>query len=272
MFDSAGTQLYFEVHGHGPRVLVFMHGILMDSNMNRRLAGDLAARGFKVVLLDLPGHGLSEKPDRASSHRMDTYAEHVVRLMDHLGLATAVVGGVSLGGNVSLLVAAQAPDRVQGLVIEMPVLEWAVPAAAITFVPMLLAVHFARPLVRRTAWLFQRLPRTGNGPVDSVMNTLSNDPTETAAVLHGILAGPIAPTVGQRVAMDIPAMVIGHQVDRIHPFHDAEQLARRLPQGQLVQANSVLELRVHPDRLTGQIADFLDAAWDQPAGTDRQAG
>jgi pimeloyl-ACP methyl ester carboxylesterase len=271
-FDSAGVELYFEIHGHGPRVLVFMHGILMDSNMNRRLADDLAARGFKVVLLDLPGHGLSEKPKRASSHRMDTYAEHVVRLMDHLGLPTAVVGGVSLGGNVSLLVAAQAPDRVTGLVIEMPVLEWAVPAAAITFVPMLLAVHFARPVVRRTAWLFQRLPRTGNGPLDSVMNTLSNDPTETAAVLHGILAGPIAPTVDQRVGMDIPALVIGHQVDRIHPFHDAEQLARRLPQGELVQANSVLELRVHPERLTGQIADFLDAAWDDQAGADRQAG
>ena len=58
-----------------------------------------------------------------------------------------MVGGVSLGGNVSLLVAALAPERVQGLVIEMPVLEWAVPAAAITFVPMLLAVHFARPVV-----------------------------------------------------------------------------------------------------------------------------
>jgi len=256
MFDSAGVQLYYEIHGHGPRTLVFMHGILMDSHMNRRLATDLAAHGFRVVLLDLPGHGLSEKPKRASFHRMDTYAEHVVRLMDHLGLARAAVGGVSLGGNVSLLVAAQAPERVP----------------AITFVPMLLAVHFARPLVRRVASAFQRLPRTGNGPVDSVMNTLSNDPTETAAVLHGILAGPIAPTVEQRADMDVPALVIGHQVDRIHPFHDAEQLARRLPRGQLIKANSVLELRIRPERLTDEIATFLDSVWAEPADTDRQAG
>jgi pimeloyl-ACP methyl ester carboxylesterase len=272
MFEHAGVQLYYEVHGHGPRVLIFMHGILMDSNMNRRLAVDLADRGYRVVLLDLPGHGLSEKPKRASFHRMDTYAEHVVALMDHLAIERAVVGGVSLGGNVSLLVAALVPDRVEGMVIEMPVLEWAIPAAAITFVPMLLAVHFARPLVRRTASLFHRLPRTGNGPLDSVMNTLSNDPTETAAVLHGILAGPIAPTVDQRAAMDIPALVIGHQVDRIHPFHDAQQLARRLPQGQLVQATSVLELRVHPERLTGQIVTFLDAVWEAPAAPRRAVG
>ncbi len=88
------------------------------------------------------------------------------------------------------------------------------------------------------------------------MNSLSNDPRETAAVLHGILAGPIAPTVAERAAMEIPALVIGHRVDHVHPFHDAEQLARRLPQGQLIQANSVLELRIHPERLTDR---------DQPA-------
>ena len=270
--STDNLQLYYEVHGHGPRVLVFMHGILMDANMNRRLAVDLAAQGNRVILLDLPGHGLSARPKRASFHRMDTYAGHVVALLDHLGIDEAVVGGVSLGGNVSLLVAAQAPERVQGLVIEMPVLEWALPAAAITFVPMLLAAHFARPVVGRDRQGVPRLPRTGNGPLDSIMNMLSTDPSETAAVLHGILAGPIAPTVDQRAAMDIPALVIGHKVDRVHPFHDAEQLARRLPQGQLIQASSVLELRVHPERLTEEIGTFLDTVWDRPAGTDRKAG
>ena len=271
MFESSGIRLYYEIHGQGPRVLVFMHGILLDANMNRRLAQDLAARGNRVILLDLPGHGLSEKPRRASSHRMDSYARHVVALLDHLGIDKAVVGGVSLGGNVSLLVAAQAPERVQGLIIEMPVLEWAVPAAAVTFLPMLLAVHFARPAVRVTASIFRRLPRTGQGPLDSVMNSLSNDPQETAAVLHGILTGPIAPTVAERSAVEVPTLVIGHRSDRIHPFHDAEQLARRIPKARLVQANSLLELRLKPERLTTIIADLLDSAWGTETGAERQA-
>ena len=272
MFESRGVRLYYEIHGQGPRVLVFMHGILLDANMNRRLATDLAAMGNRVILLDLPGHGLSEKPRRASYHRMDTYARHVVALLDHLGIDKAVVGGVSLGGNVSLLVASQAPERVQGLVIEMPVLEWAVPAAAMTFIPLLLAVHFARPIVRVQANLFRRLPRTGQGALDSVMNSLANDPKETAAVLHGILTGPIAPTVDERSAMTVPTLVIGHRSDRVHPFHDAEQLARRLPGARLVQANSVLELRLHPERLTGEIAGLLDRAWSQGTGARRNAG
>jgi pimeloyl-ACP methyl ester carboxylesterase len=272
MFEVNELELYYEIHGHGPRTLVFIHGILMDSDMNRRLAADLAATGHRVILVDMPGHGRSEKPKRASCHRMDTYAEEVVALLDHLGINQAVIGGVSLGANVSLLVTAQAPERVKGLILEMPVLEWAVPAAAITFVPMLFAVHFARPVVRRVASVFKRLPRTGIGALDSALNSLSNDPVETAAVLHGILAGPIAPTVAQRAAMDVPALVIGHRVDRIHPFHDAEQLARRLPQGRLIQATSVLELRVHPERLTGEIAHFLDEVWGAAPAEDRKVG
>lgn len=272
MFDSSGVQLYYEIHGQGPRILVFMHGILLDASLNRRLATDLAALGNRVILLDLPGHGLSEKPRRASFHRMDTYADHVVALLDHLGIDKAVIGGVSLGGNVSLLVAAQAPERVQGLVIEMPVLEWALPAAAATFIPMLLAVHFAQPVVSRLASVFRRLPRTGYGPLDSLMGALSNEPKETAAVLHGILAGPIAPTVDQRAATVVSALVIGHRVDRIHPFHDAEQLARRLPNGRLLEANSMLELRVHPQRLTTEINQLLDTAWTASSSSDRKAG
>jgi len=120
--------------------------------------------------------------------------------------------------------------------------------------------------------LAEPLPRTGNGPLDSIMNMLSAEPRETAAVLHGILAGPIAPTVGQRAAMEIPALVIGHKVDHVHPFHDAQQLARRLPQGQLIQASSVLELRVHPERLTEEINGLLDTAWRTPAKRARKAG
>ncbi len=270
-YDSFGVELYYEVHGTGPRVLVFMHGILLDSNMNRGLAADLAALGHRVVLLDLPGHGHSEKPRRASYHRIDTYARHVVSLLDHLGIDQAVVGGVSLGGNVSLMVAAQNPHRVKGLIVEMPVLEWALPAAAMTFTPLLLAVHFARPVLERTSAFFRWLPRTGNGPFDSLLGGLSNAPRETAAVLHGILAGPIAPTVGQRASMDIPALVIAHEVDRLHPFHDAEQLTRRLPRAELLKARSIVELRLRPERLTNAIDRFLVGVWGTGFMASQQA-
>ena len=60
---------------------------------------------------------------------LETDAEALVDLT--LGVRDAVLGGLSLGANVSLFGAAQRPERVRGLVLEMPVLEWAVPTASI---------------------------------------------------------------------------------------------------------------------------------------------
>ena len=54
--------MHYERHGEGSRVLVFVHGLLLDNKLNRRLAADLADHGFQVVLVDLPGHGRSDKP------------------------------------------------------------------------------------------------------------------------------------------------------------------------------------------------------------------
>jgi pimeloyl-ACP methyl ester carboxylesterase len=261
-FEVDGLNLYYESHGSGPRVLVFLHGLLLDAQMNRRLAGDLAEAGNRVILLDLPGHGHSDKPRHASAHRMDSYARYVVALLDELGLDDAVIGGVSLGANVALQVAVQFPDRVRGLVIEMPVLEWAVPAAAIVFLPLLLGVHYAAPVARAVAKIIRRIPRSRIGALDSFLSTLALDPEESAAVLHGMLVGPVTPTYEERHSIEVPTLVLGHKIDLVHPFTDADHLARQLPQARLVEANSIFELRVTPARLTGHISRFLDEVWN----------
>jgi pimeloyl-ACP methyl ester carboxylesterase len=260
-FEVEGLRLYYERHGQGDKVLVFLHGLLLDNQLSRRLAADLAERGFQVILLDLPGHGKSDKPRHASVHRMDSYARFVVALLDELGIDQAVVGGVSLGANVSLQVAVQAPERVRGLLVEMPVLEWAVPGAAMVFLPMLLGVHYAAPLVRVVAALARRVPRTTVAPLDSVVTMITAKPEEIAAVLHGMLVGPITPTYEARHAIEAPTLVIGHKIDFIHPFTDADHLTRQLRHARLVEARSIFELRVAPDRLTGEIAEFLDETW-----------
>ena len=132
-FEHHGAELAYEVHGGGDRVLVYLHGLLMDRGMNRSLAHALAERGNRVVLLDLLGHGESDAPVRASAYRMDAYGDEVLALLDHLEVGEAVIGGVSLGAGVTLQVAVDDPERVRAAVLEMPVLEWAVPAAALVF-------------------------------------------------------------------------------------------------------------------------------------------
>jgi len=260
-FSAGSDRLSYEVHGSGPRVLVWLHGLFLDAQFHRSLAAELAARGYRVILLDLLGHGESDKPRHASAHRMDLYAEHVVQLLDELKIEEAVLGGVSLGANVSLQATVRAPDRVRGLVLVMPVLEWAVPAAAMAFVPLLLSVHYARPIVRVLARGVARLPRTGVGGVDSVLDTLSTDPDEVAAVLHGLLVGPIAPTLEQRRAIQVPGLVLGQRIGLIHPFSDADNLAHQLPNGQLGRTHSAARLLIRPAELTDELDQFLAFAW-----------
>ena len=261
-FTHGRYRLSYEVHGEGSRVVVFLHGILLDANVNRRLAELIAARGYRVVLLDLLGHGRSDKPRHASVHRLDTYALQVVALLDELGVDTAVVGGVSLGADVALQVAVAAPERVRGLILEMPVLEMAVPAAAVMFVPLLLALHYLRPAVRVITRLVSRMDSTGVSLADGLLNVLSSDPDEAAAVLHGVLLGPIAPTWEQRAAITAPALVIGHKADALHAFSDADRLAQQLPHGRLLRAQSIFELRTAPRRLTTGVVTFLDGLWE----------
>ena len=272
-FRHDGYELVYETHGEGPKVLVFIHGLLLDSNLNRGLAQALAANGNRVILLELLGHGRSDRPARATEHRMDVYAEQAFALLDHLEVEQAVMGGVSLGANVTLHAAAAAPDRIRGMLVEMPVLEWAAPAAGAVFVPMLLGIHFARPLVRLLARAARGMPRTGYGPVDSFLNSVSMDPREIAAVLHGMLIGPTAPPVRVRRQLEQPTLIIGHQRDYIHPFSDATNLADQLPNARLLRARSMFELRLRPTRLIGEIAGFLDEVWQpQLAGEVSSTG
>jgi pimeloyl-ACP methyl ester carboxylesterase len=256
-----GHELVFEVHGEGPRALVFLHGLLLGSGMNRAIARRLAAEGNRVVLLELLGHGRSERTPYAFDHRIEFYAEQVVGLLDHLELDEAVIGGTSLGANVALQVATDFPDRVRALVVEMPVLERGGVTATLLFVPLLLVLRYGTRAARLVTTLVRRLPRTGHDAIDAFLELASADPRAMAAVLHGLASGQIAPSRRDRQRIEVPALVIGHPADLLHPIDDASALVQELPNAELIRAWSVAELRTFPGRLVPDITSFLDGAW-----------
>lgn len=93
-----------------------------------------------------------------------------------------------------------------------------------------------------------------------------------ALELHGILVGPTVPTVDERRTIRAPALVLGHRADLIHPLSDAEALVRQLPDARLVEAQSIVELRLHPGRLLAEIERFLAEVWDARTGPVALAG
>src|ERR1700736_425673 len=95
------------------RPLILIHGLLLSQQMHRPLAEDLAARGNRVITVDLLGHGESDRPRDMWRYSMGFYAEQVLALMDHLEIDEAVVMGTSLGANAALEVAARKPERLK---------------------------------------------------------------------------------------------------------------------------------------------------------------
>jgi len=130
-FKHEGHRLAYTSFGSGPRTCVLIHGLLLSQKMHRPLAETLAERGNRVITLDLLGHGRSDRPRDMTQYGMTLFGEQVVALLDHLGLDDAVIAGTSLGANVALEVAAVAPERVRGMVVEMPVLDNALLACAL---------------------------------------------------------------------------------------------------------------------------------------------
>jgi pimeloyl-ACP methyl ester carboxylesterase len=254
------------------RPLILLHGLLLSQEMHRPLAEDLAARGNHVITLDLLGHGRSDRPRDMWRYSMSVYGEQVVALMDHLELERAALMGTSLGANAALEAAARSPERLQGLVIEMPVLDNGLLASALAFTPLLVALTFGEPLMRllgRGARAVPRglLPHHGNVALDVVRQ----DPGPSGALMQGLFFGRIAPPRSERKTFETPTLVLGHSRDPVHPFSDAGMLSKEMRNARLLVADSLLELRLRPERLTGEIAAFLDDVWAR-RGSGRGAG
>ncbi len=270
--ESGRDRLEYTEYGSGEAWVVLLHGQLMPRRMQGPLARALAAEGLHVVTLDLLGHGRSDRPADPLVYSMTAWGEQVVALLDHLGAERAVIGGTSLGANVSLEVAVAAPERVRGLLIEMPVLNNALEAGIIAFAPLMFAARFLPFTVTALRLVTRPVPR-GLVPfwVGIALDTCNQRPDSVAAVVHGIFFGRVAPSARERREISAPALVVGHPADPIHPAADAAMLAGELPSATFLKARSILEWRVRPERLNRAAADFALDCWTQPRRARRTA-
>jgi predicted alpha/beta hydrolase len=91
-FTYCGRRIGYGAHGSGPRAIVLIHGLLMDSRMYTRLAPTLAADGHRVIVADMLGHGASDQPHEMTAYSMPQFGRDVIALLDHLELPQAVIG------------------------------------------------------------------------------------------------------------------------------------------------------------------------------------
>ena len=187
-FRYDGQELAYTIYGRGPRTTVLLPALLLSQKMQEPLARELAARGHRVITFDPLGHGESDRPRDMWRYSMAEFARQTLALLDRLKIEQAVVGGTSMGANITLELAALAPERLRGMIIEMPVLDNAIPACAIAFTPLLLWLTFGEPLAKRLAFVARAVPR-GRVPfmLDLGLDAVAQAPGPSAAVLQGII-------------------------------------------------------------------------------------
>ena len=113
--ERDGVKLYYEVQGAGPAVLL-SHGYSSTSQMWRGQAGPFSA-GHKVIAWDMRGHGQSDSPgDQTLYSEAHTVAD-MAAILDACGADDAVIGGLSLGGYMSMAFHVAHPTRTRALML-----------------------------------------------------------------------------------------------------------------------------------------------------------
>src|SRR5262252_3663288 len=113
--DRDGVKIYYEVHGDGPP-LILTHGYSSTSAMWNGQVTALS-RNHKLVLWDMRGHGQSDYPDDPAAYSEALTVGDIAALLDVVGARRAVVGGLSLGGYMSLAFYRAHPERASALLI-----------------------------------------------------------------------------------------------------------------------------------------------------------
>jgi 3-oxoadipate enol-lactonase len=112
-----GVELYYEVHGDGDEMLVLNNGVIANTASWAFQLPALQSH-YRVLLYDMRGQGQSQKwVEGDPPYTWQTHADDLAALLDDLGIEIAHIGGISYGGELTLVFALQYPERCRKLII-----------------------------------------------------------------------------------------------------------------------------------------------------------
>ncbi|HEU4828979.1 MAG TPA: alpha/beta fold hydrolase [Gemmatimonadales bacterium] len=236
--------------GAGDTTLVLLHGY-GESLMSWRAVADRLGQRFRVVAIDLPGFGLSDKP--AAPYTLDAMQRRVADFIARWTEGPVVVVGHSMGGEIAAALAIDEP-RVVAAVLVAPAGHAL--AALVDSLPASLAgiAGAATPLVipvHDPQWLGEPEDRLRYDPI--------LDPAyraATRAVLEQFDFGALRDRFGE---LEKPVLVIWGRQDPTIPFEVGETIAAELPCATLVPIDGALHRphQAQPDRVAGAIERFF---------------
>ena len=115
LLDRDGVKIYYEDHGHGPPILL-SHGYSATCRMWNEQIAALVARN-RVIVWDMRGHGESDDPDAPAAYSAALTVEDMAALLHRCRIDRAIIGGLSLGGYMSLAFHLAHPEMVRALML-----------------------------------------------------------------------------------------------------------------------------------------------------------
>ncbi len=256
-FQYAGANIFYQVAGQGTP-LILIHGYPLSGDMFRGQLSGLSSH-FQVITLDLPGFGKSTAPDATGS--IAGYAHVVLALMDQLNIQTAIIGGHSMGGQVTLELYHEAPQRFSGMILidtnpkAASVVEQAeFPAfgqqASQLGVPSI--VPALAPQMVTGATLRQN-DQTATG----IMNILAEG-SVNGAIAGGAALATRSDYTGMLSSVTVPTLVLVGVDDPVYPVSISQTTASEIPSAQftIIPAAAHASVFERP-----RIANAVIAAW-----------
>jgi pimeloyl-ACP methyl ester carboxylesterase len=246
-----GTRMRALRAGHGDTTLVFLHGF-GESLMAWRLLLDRFTGQYRVLAIDLPGHGMSDAP--AGRYDYPAMVERMTRLVDQETRGPVVLVGHSMGGQIAAGVALARPERVKALVLIAPAGDGintiltdtgGIASPATAWVAS--ALSFVLP-IHDSTWLGEA-DRDGPHPADSA----------AAVAARQLLAQFDFAAIGQGFRqLHQPVLLIWGRQDPTIPYRIGEEIAALLPCRRFVTLATLH--RPHqtlPDTVAAEMAAFL---------------
>jgi pimeloyl-ACP methyl ester carboxylesterase len=262
-FERHGVTLRYHDDGGGLPPVVFQHGLGGGEAQTGECFPPDA--GVRRITLECRAHGGSD-PDPAHRYSIAAFADDVLALCDALRIDRFVAGGISMGAAIALRIATRHPERVRGLVLVRP---------AFLFDP---APPNMRPNALVADYLASDPPGVGK---DRFMATdcareLAREAPDNLASLTGFLDRGPSPALAEllrRIANDdpgvsreqaralrVPALVVGSEIDRIHPLGMARELAATVPGARLARVTpKARDKAAHLAEVGAAIRAFLRA-------------
>ena len=270
---SDGYTLHAEAHGEGIPLVLSCGLCTTAANWQPQVA-PLARAGLRVVLWDFRGHGRSDAPDDPSAYDLDRVVDDLRRVLDWAAPGeTAIVGGLSFGGLLSLHLALLHPERVRALLLVDTGPGFKNPEAQARWEAQVERTAAFAETQGMRAFVESRAAATMIGLWPERPAARAAADAIAAQQPHGIahfarrVAGPARPVIDRLAEIRAPALVLVGEKDEAY-LRASEVLATRLPRAQRVVvpgAGHVVNLD-EPEAFDAAVADFVRTLGLPPRG------